>query len=339
MNHSRRLIALACAATTLLAGCETMSGGKQPRRAVRADRVDLIEPTEQQQAQLILAQEATDAGDYEVALAMFQDIIAENPTIPTAYVGMGDVYAAQEQYEAAEPAYRRATQLDPFNYDAHFGHGFALQMLDRLVEAILAYHKALTIQPESHDANLSLATTYLQMNEAHSAVVFAEKAVELDQESGSAHANLGAAYENLGRTAEAIDEYLIAIELIDEPAPVMLNLVNALSKERRYRETVNAATNLIRIEPSANAYERLGWAYFKLNDYDASIEAYRAGARFDRNHWPSLNGIGVNALNKWLLSGKTDSEAAEEARTAFRRSLRLKSDQERVIELLSHYGL
>jgi len=58
----------------------------------------------------------------------------------------------------------------------------------------------------------------------------------------------------------------------------------------------------------------------------------------DPFYWPALNGIGCNALNTWLLSGKADSSAFLEARQALRRSLRANPDQQKVISLLSQYG-
>jgi tetratricopeptide (TPR) repeat protein len=189
------------------------------------------------------------------------------------------------------------------------------------------------------DSNLNLATTYLQMEDPQSALVFAEKAVQTDPANGAARANLGAIYEQLDRTAEAIDQYLIALELIDDNAPLMLNLINALGKERRYREAVNTAAMLVRVSPSANAYERLGWGHFRLGEYEESIQAYRAAVDLDSQHWPSWSGIGVNALNQWLLSNREDTAAFNEARRAFRRSLQINRDQPRLVTVMSNYGL
>ena len=63
---------------------------------------------------------------------------------------------------------------------------------------------------------------------------------------------------------------------------------------------MNTAENLVKIEQSANAYERLGWCYFRLSDFEKSVEAYQQAVHIDPNHWQSNNGIGVNMLNKWL---------------------------------------
>jgi tetratricopeptide (TPR) repeat protein len=328
-------MACVCAAIGVsLAGCSGLRAPDTGRRAIQPSK-----PTEAEQAQLDVAEQAVDAGNYDHALTIFQDVLAENPTVTTAYLGIGEIYVIKKDYGKAEPAYRRAARLEPRNFDAQFGHGLALQMLKRFVEAVRAYHRALTIAPDDPKANLNLATTYLQLNDAERAVVFAERAVQIDPANGAAQANLGAIYEELGRYAEAVDVYLAALELMGNRTPLMLNLINALAKERRYQEAVNTAEVLTRIDPSPNAFERLGWCHFKLRQYDRSMTAYREAVNLDPGHWPSLNGIGVNALNSWLLSKKRDEQAKQEAGRAFRRSLRVNSDQAKVVELLLQYNI
>lgn len=318
-----------------LIGCEAPWGRRPAPRPTPAAAA----PSPQQEMTIVDAQQAMARGDYAAALVMFREILAENPTITTAYLGIGEIYMAEQDYARAEPAYARAARLEPRNFDAQFGHGLALQMLNRLVEAVRAYHRALTISPEHPKANLNLATTYLQMEDPNSALVFAEKAVRVDPSNGAARANLGAVYEQLDRNSDAIDEYLIALELIDDNTPLMLNLINVLGREQRYREAVNTAEMLVRVEPSANAYERMGWGYFRLGEFENSIEAYRAAVGLDSSHWPSWSGVGVNALNAWLLSDRQDTEAFNEARRAFRRSLQINSNQPRLVTLMSNYGL
>src|SRR5687768_921683 len=52
----------------------------------------------EQQERVAQATSAKDAGDYDTALAMFQEILAENPTITTAHVGVGDIYLIKKDY-------------------------------------------------------------------------------------------------------------------------------------------------------------------------------------------------------------------------------------------------
>lgn len=290
--------------------------------------------------QLKAAESAASAGDYDTALQLFRNLLAENPTLTTAYIGIGEIHLEQGDFAQAEPAFERASKLEPENFQAQFGYGRVLQMLERYDEAVKAYHRALTIEPDNLEANTNMAITYLDMSEPGRAIAFASKAVQLDRADVRARLNLGAAYEGVGRISDAIKQYETAMELEPEPSPgLMLNLINAYSTERRYQEAVNAANILVKVEPSANAYERLGWGYFRLGDYDRSIIAYREAVLIDPEHWPSLNGIGVNALNTWFKSNKEDLLAKEEARQAFRQSLKVNPEQPKVLELITTYRL
>ncbi|MCH8822095.1 MAG: tetratricopeptide repeat protein [Planctomycetes bacterium] len=328
-----------CLVLVIIAGCKS----KQTGPIDEGDTSAVIESAEQvqqrQQQELADAQAVSDAGDLDTALGMFRDILAENPTLTLAYVGIGDVYIKKKDYKSAEPVFARAARLEPRNFSAQFGHGIALKMLKRFVEAVQAFYRALTIEPADFEANMLMATTRLEMGEPQGALLFAEKAVEIDPASGPARVSLGAAYELTGRNADAIIQYESAIELMDATAPLLLNYINVLAKEKRYTDAKNTAEFLIRIEPSANAYERLGWAHFRLSEFDKSINAYRQAVKLDPKHWPSLNGVGCNALNTWLLSKKRDKQAMKEARDAFRTSLRTNPKQPAVIKLLTDYRL
>jgi deoxyribonuclease-4 len=299
-------------------------------------------PPDPHQRQRELAEEAEDAkttGEYERALSLFRQILADNPTAAVAYVGIGEVYLLKEDFAGAEPVFARAARLEPRSYDAQYGHGVALQMLERFVEAIKSFHRALTIRPESVEANLHLATVYLQTGEPRSALVFAEKVIQLDPASGPGRATLGSTYVALGRHREAVAQYEAAVELMEPTPPLLINLINALGKLERYVDAKNTAEYLIRLAPSAEAYERLGWANFRLAVYDESIEAYRRAVALDGDCWPALNGVGCNALNAWLLSNNRDTAALAEAKQAFRRSLQVNPDQPKVVALLTRYGV
>jgi len=319
-------------ATVSLTGCST------PRTS-ETTVVRATEPTPDQQRRLEQAQAATRGGNYDQAIDLFQSILAENPTITQAYVGIGDIYMLQSDYDSAEPAYKRAARLGPTNFDAQYGHGLALQMLGRFIDAVRAYRRALAIDPDNPKANLNIATTYLQMRDSSRALVFAEKAVATDPSNGAAHANLGAIYERLERYEESVDEYIAALEIMGNRPPLMLNLVNVQVKLDRYHEAANTAETLVRIEPSAAAYDRIGWCAFKLRDYDRSEQAYWKAVDLDPGYWPAWNGIGVNALNVWLLSKKRDDDAKITSRDAFRKSLRANPEQPPVIALMTRFRL
>ncbi|MBL9121977.1 MAG: tetratricopeptide repeat protein [Phycisphaerae bacterium] len=322
-----------------LAGCRGTGGrnGEAPIEASKRPEI-VIDPTPEQEVALVDANTKTDAGSYDEAIALFNDLLEDNPTLVDAHIGIGRTYEKMGDLEKAEPAYARAATLDIENFDAQFGHARVLSGLQRFTEAIRAFHRALVVRPESIEANAGMADAYLKLNQAQEALTFAEKAVELAKNDGEARVRLAVALERLNRNAEAIKAYEVALELVEPRDGILTSLVNLYSSEKRYVEAINTADELIRIAPSANAYERLGWAHFRMGTYDKSAEAYRKGVELDENHWPSLNGVATNALNRWLQSGRKDEAARQEARAAFQRSLRINQDQPKVVAIMTKYA-
>ncbi|MSR29516.1 MAG: deoxyribonuclease IV [Phycisphaerales bacterium] len=304
-----------------------------PRRVVAAN------PTVEENAALETAGTLQLRGYHDEALALFEDLLAKNPLLPEAFVGVGDVRFAQGRYGDAEPNYRRAAKLDPAAYGAQYGHGRSLQMLGRAAESIGAYQRALAANPKSAEVNLNMATAYLSLGDARAASRYGERAVELSPKNAAAHVNLGVAYERLGRAADAIARYQTASELMTPTPQLLMNLVNAYVADRRYPEAVNTAVALTKLASGPETFERLGWAEFRAGNYELSSAAYRQAVVLDPKYWPAWNGIGVNALNRWLASDKRDGEAAAEARRAFRASMNSLPDQPKVLKLCTTYGL
>jgi len=326
---------LICSVTTL-AGCHAVLPTQNPD--TRA--VNLVPVTDVQQVTINAAELAKGHGDYEEALVMFREVLSQNPVATDAFVGIGDIYLIKKDWKRAEPAFARAVKLEPRNFDAQYGHAVSLQMMKKFVDAVRAYHRALTIQPEDMGANMNIATTYLQMGRPKSALVFAERAVELDGELAPAQITLAATYQLLNRPQDALNSYIAASEAMDEPSPqLMRNIIYLLTKEKRYQEVVNTTEQLVQLDPTSDTYEQLGWAEFRLGDYQASLDAYKVAVDYDQNNWRALNGIGVNELNGWLLGDKTDIESYQSARTVFRHSLAINPDQPKVITLILRYGL
>jgi tetratricopeptide (TPR) repeat protein len=322
-----------------LAGCNALGNRKRGPVIEPERRPEIVlEPTAAQEMVLTDANARTDAGSYEEALVLFNDLLEENPTLVDAHIGVGRTYEKMGDLEKAEPAYARAASLDAENYDAQFGHARVLAGLQRFADAVRAFHRALVVRPDSLEANAGMAEAYLRLNQDQEALTFAQKAVELNPNDGEARVRLAVALERLGRNAEAIKTYEVALELVEPRDGILTSLVNLYAAEKRYVEAINTADELIRIAPSANAYERLGWAQFRVGAYDKSAEAYRKGVELDENHWPSLNGVATNALNRWLQSGRKDEAARQEARAAFQKSLRLNQDQPKVVAIMTKYA-
>lgn len=309
--------------------------GKAP--AVGPGSVDSKETSLQANGSVHRAQALQAQGQYEEALAEFEKAIETNAKLTVAYMGAGDIYRQRGNYDKAEQRYGRAAELEPSNFDAQYMHGLMLHLLNRAGEAVRAYLKALSVKPDDFNANLNLATAYLQLNEPAEGLPYGQRAVQLNSKSSPARTNLGAIYGALGKHEEAVVEYQQAAELAELSAPLLLNLSESLGKIGRYDEMANTLIQLTKTEPTPTAYERLGFAQFRMRQYPDSLASFRKAIEIDPNHFPALNGIGVCLLNQWEWSRQSDENARAEALRSLRRSIQLEPQQPRILELLGRY--
>jgi len=330
MARTKQLIGtLLIAAASFLVGCAGWQRGKDNAAAPTVDRGEVLVAT---------AETAIRRGDRERAIAELTRAIEINPTLTKAHMTLADVHRADGDYALAETSYRRAAELEPQNFDAQYYDGLMLHLMERLTEAVRAYLRALAVRPNDFDANLKLAGAYYQLDETGPALEYAEKAARVNPRSGEAKFQLGAIYAARGDHASAVREYQQAAELLPLTPELLLNLAESLGKVGRYGEMANTLGQVIRTDPSAAAFERLGFAHWRLEEYEQAHADFEESLRREPDYYPALNGLGVSFLRRWKASEEVDSTARSEGLRMLRRSLQVRRDQPKVLDLLSRYG-
>lgn len=278
-------------------------------------------------------------GDLSAALQQLERAIAFNPRFTPAFIEAGDIYMEMAQYDLAERQYAAAVKSEPRNFIAQYRHASVLHRLGQLELSARAYLRALSIRPVDFHANLGISIVQLEMGKAEQSLPYAQRAVRNDSSSGRARLQLGNVYAAIDQHSDAVIEYQQAAELIDAPtAGLLLNMSESLNQLQRHAEMVGALEQLVRLDPNAIAYERLGSGLFRLKRYDEALEAFTLSSEHDDKHYPALNGLAVCELNNYLWAGKADGEARQRAVKAMRASLRIERKQPKIVELLRRYS-
>ena len=75
-----------------------------------------------------------------------------------------------------------------------------------------------------------------------------------------------------------------------------------------------------------------------MAQHDESLASFQKAIDLDLNYYPAPQRRGRVLLNKWLVSGRTDTAAREAGITALHGACQVKRDQPEVIDLLTRYG-
>jgi len=295
------------------------------------------QPSEEGKAYVEQATMLLDQGDVEAALELLETAIRENPDLIEAHLAIGDIHRKKGDYERAVLAYERATIVDPASFDAHYYLGLMLQLMGKLLESVNSYLFALAIEPGSFDANHHLTTVYLQLGRPAEAVAYARKSTEINTQHQGAWANLAVSYSMMRLYEKAIDAYREAAELGELAEPILLGLADAHIKLKNYDRALAVLQQQTRQMPSAIAFERLGYAQFKLQRLDIASTNFRAALLYDPNHAAALNGLGVALMTQYVQSNRRTPAKRDEALALWNKSIQLRPGQPKIYRLIEEF--
>jgi len=165
-----------------------------------------------------------DAGQYEEAMAAYQQAIALDPNYALPHNGLGLAYHAQGQYEEAMAAYQQAIALDLNDAYTHHGLGNVYVNQGQYEQAIAAYHQAIALDPNDAAPHNGLGIAYADQGQYEQAIAAYHQAIALDPNYAYPHIGLGVVYYHQGQYEEAIAAYHRAIALDPNDAAPHNNL-------------------------------------------------------------------------------------------------------------------
>ena len=147
------------------------------------------------------------SGDFEGALAKYQDAIARHPEDAEAHSNLGQVLVRLGRPAEALPHFDRAIELIQGRWAYHFNRARALRLLGRLDESIAAYRTVEQLLPDDYATLFNLAQTLHAKGDEPAAVREYLKAIALNPNDGSFRLALGISFEKMQKRAEAAAAY------------------------------------------------------------------------------------------------------------------------------------
>jgi tetratricopeptide (TPR) repeat protein len=184
-----------------------------------------------------------DVGDYEQALAEYDQAIERDPEQAIYYSRRGSCYTRLGDENAAVNDKLRAVEVDPSFWQAHLG----------------------------------LASRYLYVFEDYEAVIYhATKVIELAPDYPSGYRYRGLAHRDLGNNQQAaIADFTMIIEMEPDEANHYRERCIAYNNAGEHTAALQDCTQCIDLNPEHDGcYFDRGWAYNSLGDTAAAVADY-----------------------------------------------------------------
>ena len=166
----------------------------------------------------------TKQGQYEQAIACYQQALNLEPNYIDACKNLGVVFTQQGQYGQAIDCYLQALELEPNCAGSYNNLGAVFMKQGQYGQAIDCYLQALNLNPNYIDAYNNLGTVFTEQGQYRQAITCYQQALNLDPNYIDAYNNLGTVFTEQGQYEQAIACYIQALGLNPGDALAHFNL-------------------------------------------------------------------------------------------------------------------
>jgi predicted O-linked N-acetylglucosamine transferase (SPINDLY family) len=196
--------------------------------------------------------EFQEAGNFEEAIASYQQVLKMTPHQPKIYQKLAEVLVLNGQLEAGIKAIQTAINLQPNFAVAYLSFGNILQQQNQIDLAIWAYTQALDLQPNFTEARANLGSMYYHLGRFSEAIHCYQQAISLQPDAAVIYWMLGNAFYQTHQLEQAISCYQKAIDLEPKQAKFYLKLANILTQKGQKLQAISYYQTIIRLQPDCS---------------------------------------------------------------------------------------
>jgi tetratricopeptide (TPR) repeat protein len=215
------------------------------------------------------------AGNYEAALASFDNALQFQPDFHLAWNNRGSALLMLGRFEQAIASYDNALQFKPDKHEAWYNRGNALRILGRYEQAIASYDKALQFQPDDQDAWYSRGVAFYKLGRFEEALASYDNVLQFQPDYREVWHNRGVVLADLGRHKEALSSYDQALAIEPKYHIIWYNRGNTLRELGRYEEELSSYDEALTLQPNFHhAWNNRGNTLHKLGRHEEALACF-----------------------------------------------------------------
>jgi len=178
--------------------------------------------------------ESLNQKNYTQALTSFYKALTLNPSLVSAYLGLGQTLKWQKLTTTAMVSFRQAIELNPNRSDSYHWLGECCVELNEIEAAIQAYQQAININPTAAHVYRGLASAYQKQGSWDEAMNFYQKSLELNPKYVLAYNQLADALVEREEWESAAQAYQQSLKLNSQQPGIQGKLERVLSNLRSF---------------------------------------------------------------------------------------------------------
>ena len=227
-----------------------------------------------------------DKGEYDRAIADFDEAIRQQPNVAGRYYSRGLAWYDKGDCDRAIADCGEAIRLQPDHADAYNNRGLAWGGKGDYDRAIADYSEAIRLQPDHANAYNNRGIAWKNNPDGYDrAIADYSEAIRLRPYFAGAHYNRGIAWGAKGEYDRAIDDYSAIIGWYADDAGAYNNRGLAWASKGEHDNAIADYGVAIHLRPGvAEAYNNRGMAYFILGRYTESAADLQIAQSIDPNY-------------------------------------------------------
>jgi tetratricopeptide (TPR) repeat protein len=214
-------------------------------------------------------------GDYDLAIADYDQLLQLNPNDPEAYYLRGEANRAKGDKDQAIADYTQTIKLDPQNAWAYCNRANVYRTRGDYTHAMADYDHAIALSPKDGGLYYNRGTAYKNMADDDHAIADYDMAVKLDPKNVMAFYNRGTSYRAKGDLDHAIADYSSALRLDSKISKGYYNRANAYWAKGDLDDALSDYNQTVQLTPKdAWPYFNRAGVYVAKGDYEHAVSDY-----------------------------------------------------------------
>ncbi|MGA7673135.1 MAG: tetratricopeptide repeat protein [Nitrolancea sp.] len=201
-----------------------------------------------------------DQGDWQHALALYDEALNSNPDGALPLRRMGQVFENRGDWYSALAIYQRMTQRWPNVADYYVFLGNTYQQLGETERAMDAYRRAGEVDGSQGTELVAIGYYYLRINDLSNSLLAFQRAAQLEPQDPQGWIGVATVEQQLGNTSSFDSAYQRALPLTSNDASTMVTLARLKLKQGSYQEAERVARMALDLAwRSADVGTEAGW--------------------------------------------------------------------------------